>query len=210
MALRVPHVYIWDSVHDLDDQIVFQSGRHGMRNLSCFSLSARLGEFCSSRPGNTDCNRVLAMMARAIESQEYAIGLVSLSDPLQSIPQNQELPAPECFLPDNCLQTADEFCESDGSCEGGVWKMTVDCLHILETVNYSRNELCALHQSFYQPYINCLPAATGSGSDVHTTESIKLKSNSNFWLSHSVQAYSSRYSVVQYTSYRSVMCHMWT
>ena len=39
------------------------------------------------------------MLAQAIGSKEYAIGLVSLSDPLQSIPQNLESPAPECFLP---------------------------------------------------------------------------------------------------------------
>jgi hypothetical protein len=70
-----------------------------MRNLSCFSLSARLGRFCRSRAGNTDCARVLAIMAQAIGSKECALGLVSLSDPLQSISQIHELPAPECFIP---------------------------------------------------------------------------------------------------------------
>ena len=64
---------------------------------SCFSLSTRLGRYCTARMGNPNSAAILARLDQMHSSKEYAIGLVSLSDPLLSqIPASR---SPECFIP---------------------------------------------------------------------------------------------------------------
>jgi hypothetical protein len=64
---------------------------------SCFSLLARLGRYCSVHKANPNSAAILARLSQMCGSKEYAIGIVSLSDPFLS--QSPALRVPEGFIP---------------------------------------------------------------------------------------------------------------